>query len=135
MNIVYICITIIVCVSVLAQALILNRHGRGFETVEELIAREAANTLGLKKQTDSIIGVHNSTVEHYDKEIADIISKLENITADIKRLDAEVKYQQTRMNVVYPWYENSVYRIQNGGVDWAAQYPDQDQEEEHEETE
>jgi signal transduction histidine kinase len=72
------------------------------------------------QRIDNIITIHNATVEHYDDEIDQIVKRLNEITADIQRLDAEMKYQQTRMNTVYPWFENSEYGAKaNAGVKWA----------------
>lgn len=103
--------------------------------IEETQLRQiGADTTAQKmidQRIDNIITVHNSTVEHYDSEIDKIIARMNEITADIQRLDAEMKYQQTRMNTVYPWFENSEYGTKaNAGVKWAPEFPTQ--EEEHE---
>lgn len=71
------------------------------------------------KRNISIIG---GQADSGSAEIDGIINRLNEITADIGRMDAEVKYQQTRMNVVYPWFENSEYNTKkNGGVPWASE--------------
>lgn len=129
LTIVYGLITAIVCLTVAGIVLALLKHDKLFESFEELIAKEAANNIGQQKRSDNIVAIHNATVSHYDKEIADIIGKLEAITAEISRLGTELKYQQTRMNVVYPWFERSEYNPKRtGGVEWADQYPDREEE-------
>lgn len=129
LTIVYGLITAIVCLTVAGIIMTLLKHDKLFENIEELIAKEAANNIGQQKRADNIVAIHNATVNHYDKEIADIIEKMEHITEEISRLDTELKYQQTRMNVVYPWFENSEYNPKRtGGVEWADQYPDQEEE-------
>jgi hypothetical protein len=103
--------------------------------IEETQLRQiGADTTAQKmidQRIDNIITIHNATVEHYDSEIDKIIARMNEITADIQRLDTEMKYQQTRMNTVYPWFENSEYGTKaNAGVKWAPEFPTQ--EEEHE---
>lgn len=126
LTIVYGLITAIVCLTVAGIIMTLLKYSKLFESFEELIAKEAANNIGQQKRSDNIVAIHNATVSHYDKEIADIIEKMEHITEEISRLDTELKYQQTRMNVVYPWFERSEYNPKNGGVPWAKDHPDQE---------
>ena len=77
---------------------------------------------GLENRIDRYIETHNATVDHYDQQID-----------EIQRLDAEMKYQQTRMNTVYPWFENSEYGVKaNAGVKWAPEFTTQ--EDEHEQS-
>ncbi len=105
--------------------------------IEETQLRQiGADTTAQKmidQRIDNIITIHNATVEHYDNEIDKIVTRMNEITADIQRLDAEMKYQQTRMNTVYPWFENSEYGAKaNTGVKWAPEFPTQ--EDEHEQS-
>ena len=100
--------------------------------IEETQLRQiGADTTAQKmidQRIDNIITVHNSTVEHYDDEIDKIIARMNEITEGIQRLDAEMKYQQTRMNTVYPWFENSEYGAKaNVGVKWAPEFPTQEE--------
>lgn len=93
--------------------------------IESLTVTKAA----LEQRINNTVAGSNFIVDHYDKEFAEITKKLEDIAKDIGRLDAEMKYQQARMNTVYPWFENSEYNTKkNGGVPWAKEYPDQEEE-------
>ena len=98
------------------------------ETQLRQIGADTTERKLIDQRIDNIITVHNSSIEHYDSEIDQIIKQLNEITADIQRLDAEMKYQQTRMNTVYPWFENSEYGTKaNAGVKWAPEFPTQEE--------
>jgi septal ring factor EnvC (AmiA/AmiB activator) len=59
--------------------------------IEETQLRQiSADTTAQKmidQRIDNIITVHNSSIEHYDSEIDQIIKQLNEITADIARMD------------------------------------------------
>lgn len=120
-------------VSIALIAWTVARHNKSLDRLEELdmkmVASLTTSNTDLNKRIDNVTTIHNATVEHYDEEFDGIIDRLNLIVEDIKRLDTELKYQQTRMNVVYPWFENSEYNIKpNTGVEWAQEYPTQEEE-------
>lgn len=127
----------LIVVGLAAMVAMVYSQSNTVRRIEETQLRQiGADTTAQKmidQRIDNIITVHNSTVEHYDSEIDKIIKQLNEITADIQRLDAEMKYQQTRMNTVYPWFENSEYGVKaNAGVKWAPEFTTQ--EDEHEQS-
>ena len=121
-------ILIWLAVLVLGAAVIDQR--KAFAKLEEIEMRSISSLTTIKKdmdkRMDGFVDIHNASVDHYDKEIEEIVQKMEKITEDIKRLDTELKYQQVKMNVVYPWFENSEYNSKSAGVPWAKDYPDQE---------
>ena len=124
-------ILIWLAVLVLGAAVLDQR--KAFAKLEEIEMRSISSLTTIKKdmdkRMDGFVSIHNASVDHYDKEIEEIVQKMEKITEDIKRLDTELKYQQTKMNVVYPWFENSEYNTnRNTGVPWAKDYPDQEEQ-------
>lgn len=82
------------------------------------ITKEAMNT-----RIDNYISTHNATVEHYDKEIDDIIKKMEHITEEIARIDHDEKDLRR-------YYINYKEPVDTGaGVPWAPSCPDQEEHE------
>ena len=123
----------LIVVGLSAMVAMVYSQGNTVHRIEETQLRQiGADTTAQKlidQRIDNIITVHNSSIEHYDNEIDQIVKRLNEITADIQRLDAEMKYQQTRMNTVYPWFENSEYGTKaNAGVKWAPEFPSQEEE-------
>lgn len=117
-------------------AMVYNQSNTVRRIEETQLKQISADTTERKltdQRIDNIITIHNASIEHYDSEIDKIIARMNEITTDIQRLDAEMKYQQTQMNTVYPWFENSEYGTKaNSGVKWAPEF--QTQEEEHEQS-
>lgn len=121
----------LIAIAILVLGAVALDHRADLKRIEEIEMRSINSLTTVKQnieaQIDNVITGHNATVTHYDKEIEETLARLEAIAADIKRLDTEVKYQQTKMNVVYPWFENSEYNInRNAGVTWAKDFPDQE---------
>ena len=54
----------------------------------ENIDKRITNT---HERIDNIITIHNANVDHYDSEINQIIARMEQITADIARIDKDEK--------------------------------------------
>lgn len=71
----------------------------------------------LDKRVDDIINVHNASIDHYDSEIDDIIKRMNQIIADIHRIDHDEKeIRQYYINFRDPAENKS-------GVLWAKEYP------------
>jgi len=88
------------------------------ETIE-IIDKRITNA---HERIDNIITIHNANVDHYDNEIDQIITRIDQITADIARIDNDEKELRR-------YYVNFREPVQsNGGVDWAPEFPSQEEE-------
>lgn len=123
-----IAIMILGAIILLGIAFGIAENARNIEHLEYIQAKQI-ESLSLTKaemntRLDNYISTHNATVEHYDKEIDDIIKKMEHITEEIRRID----HDERDLRSYYVNYRTP--EVPNGGVPWAKDYPDQ--EEEHE---
>lgn len=88
------------------------------ETIK-IIDKRITNT---HERIDNIITIHNANVDHYDNEINQIIARMDQITADIARIDHDEKDLRR-------YYVNYKQPVDTGaGVTWAKDYPDQEVE-------
>lgn len=122
-------ITIVLALFAVSIALIaftVAKHNKSLDRLEELdmkmVASLTTSNTDLNKRIDNVTTIHNATVEHYDAEIDEIIERLEQITADIARIDRDEKDLRT-------YYVN--YRspaLPSAGVEWAERFPTQEEE-------
>lgn len=71
-------------------AMVYSQSGTVRRIEETQLRQIGADTTAQKmidQRIDNIITVHNSSIEHYDSEIDQIIKQLNEITADIARMD------------------------------------------------
>ena len=132
----------LIVVGLAAMVAMVYSQGNTVHRIEETQLRQiGADTTAQKmidQRIDNIITVHNSTVEHYDErldekddEIKMIISRLDQIVADIAELNKEHISDHRDLVDIRMRYINYREPVQsNGGVDWAPEFPTQ--EEEHE---
>lgn len=118
-------ILIWLAVLVLGAAVIDQR--KAFTKLEEIEMRSISSLTTIKqdmdKRMDGFVDIHNASVDHYDKEIEEIVQKMEKITEDIARIDHDEKDLRK-------YYVNYTSRIDTGaGVSWAKDYPDREEEE------
>lgn len=87
---------------------------------DKAIAESVSNN---RKQLENLRSGHNTAVDIYDKDISDIVAKLEQITREISKLDAmETRIRQAdakaseaeKMMIL-----NGFNAKENGGVPWA----------------
>lgn len=91
----------------------------------ENIDKRITNT---HERIDNVITVHNAAIEHYDSEIDQIITRLNEITADIARIDKDEKeIRSYYINFRTPTHPNGGYA---GG--FVCKDDQDEQEEEHE---
>ena len=118
----------LIVVGLSAMVAMVYSQGNTVHRIEETQLRQiGADTTERKlidQRIDNIITVHNSSIEHYDSEIDQIINRLNEITADIARIDNDEK----ELRRYYVNFREPVHG--NGGVDWAPEFPTQ--EDEHE---
>ena len=117
-------ILIWLAVLVLGAAIIDQR--KAFTKLEEIEMRSISSLTTIKqdmdKRMDGFIDIHNASVDHYDKEIEEIVQKMEKIAVDIARIDHDEKDLRK-------YYVNYTSRIDTGaGVTWAKDYPDQEEQ-------
>lgn len=74
----------------------------------------------IDQRINNIITIHNAAIEHYDNEIDQIVARMDQITADIARIDNDEK----ELRRYYVNYRTPVQS--NGGVDWAPEFPSQE---------
>ena len=73
----------------------------------ENIDKRITNT---HERIDNVITVHNAAIEHYDSEIDQIINRLNEITADIARIDKDEKeIRSYYINFRTPTHPNGGY--------------------------
>lgn len=101
--------------------------------IEETQLRQiGADTTAQKmidQRIDNIITVHNASIEHYDSEIDRILKQLNEITADIARMDSMTAQDHRDLVDIRMRYVNYREPVQNnGGVDWAPEFPTQEEE-------
>ena len=93
----------------------------------ENIDKRITNT---HERIDNVITVHNAAIEHYDSEIDQIITRLNEITADIARIDKDEKeIRSYYINFRTPTHPNGGYA---GG--FVCKDDQDEQEEEHEQS-
>ena len=115
-------ILIWLAVLVLGAAIIDQR--KAFTKLEEIEMRSISSLTTIKqdmdKRMDGFVSIHNASVDHYDKEIEEIVQKMEKITEDIARIDHDEKDLRR-------YYVNYTSRTDTGaGVSWAKDFPDQE---------
>ena len=111
---------VIVAFGLLGAAMILRRHEQTFDQMMELITNQTTNHLKTVRDADNrmdkIVNIHNACIDHYDDEIDQIIARMDQITADIERIDREQKDLRT-------YYVNYREPLQdNSGVNWSKSY-------------
>ena len=118
-------ILIWLAVLVLGAAIIDQR--KAFTKLEEIEMRSISSLTTIKqdmdKRMDGFVSIHNASVDHYDKEIEEIVKKMEKITEDIARIDHDEKDLRK-------YYVNYRKPNDNFGVNWAGNYVEKDDEEE-----
>lgn len=117
-------ILIWLAVLVLGAAIIDQR--KAFTKLEEIEMRSISSLTTIKqdmdKRMDGFVSIHNASVDHYDKEIEEIIQRMEKITEDIARIDHDEKDLRK-------YYVNYTSRTDTGaGVSWAKDFPDQEEQ-------
>lgn len=128
-----IAIMILGAIILLGIAFGIAENARNIEHLEYIQAKQI-ESLSLTKaemntRLDNYITTHNATVEHYDKEIDDIIKKMEHITEEIARID----HDERDLRSYYVNYRTP--EVPNGGVPWAKDIKCKDDgEEEHEQS-
>lgn len=76
------------------------------ETIE-IIDKRITNA---HERIDNIITIHNANVDHYDNEIDQIIARMDQITADIARIDKDEKeIRSYYINFRTPTHPNGGY--------------------------
>jgi len=76
------------------------------ETIE-IIGKRITNA---HERIDNIITIHNANVDHYDNEIDQIITRIDQITADIARIDNDEKeLRRYYVNFRTPTHPNGGY--------------------------
>lgn len=91
----------------------------------ENIDKRITNT---HERIDNVITVHNANVDHYDNEINQIIARMDQIVADIARIDKDEKeIRSYYINFRTPTHPNGGY---TGG--FVCKDDQDEQEEEHE---
>ena len=99
------------------------------ETQLKQISADTTAQKMIDKRIDNIITVHNSAIEHYDSEIDQIIARMDQITADIARMDQMTAQDHRDLVDIRMRYINYRTPVQsNGGVDWAPEFPSQEEE-------
>ena len=111
-------------------------QGNTVRRIEETQLRQiGADTTAQKmidQRIDNIITVHNSSIEHYDSEIDQIIKQLNEITADIARIDQMTAQDHRDLVDIRERY--ILYREPkhpNGGYTGGFVCKDDQEEEEH----
>ena len=104
----------LIVVSFAAMVAMVYSQGNTVRRIEETQLRQiSADTTAQKmidQRVDNIITVHNSTVEHYDDEIDKIIARMNEITADIARIDKDEKeIRSYYINFRTPTHPNGGY--------------------------
>lgn len=117
-------ILIWLAVLVLGAAIIDQR--KAFTKLEEIEMRSISSLTTIKqdmdKRMDGFVSIHNASVDHYDKEIEEIIQRMKKITEDIARIDRDEKDLRR-------YYVNYKQPVDTGaGVTWAKDYPDQEEQ-------
>ena len=115
-----------------ALAFVIYRQSNQIGKIEEIQLKQIASAAEAKKGADQRIGniitVHNSSIEHYDSEIDQIIKQLNEITADIARMDQMTAQDHRDLVDIRMRYINYREPVQNnGGVDWAPEFPTQEE--------
>ena len=115
-------ILVTLAVLVLGAAVIDQR--KAFTKLEEIEMRSISSLTTIKqdmdKRMDGFVSIHNASVDHYDKEIEEIVQKMEKITEDIARIDHDEK----DLRRYYVNYKQPV--VSDHGVEWAKDFPDQE---------
>lgn len=118
-------ILIWLAVLVLGAAIIDQR--KAFTKLEEIEMRSISSLTTIKqdmdKRMDGFVSIHNASVDHYDKEIEEIIQRMNKITEDIARIDHDEKDLRK-------YYVNYRKPNDNFGVNWAGNYVEKDDEDE-----
>ena len=100
------------------------------ETQLKQISADTTAQKLIDRRIDNIITVHNSAIEHYDSEIDQIIARMDQITADIARIDKDEKeIRSYYINFRTPTHPNGGYA---GG--FVCKDDQDEQEEEHEQS-
>lgn len=117
-------ILVTLAVLVLGAAIIDQR--KAFTKLEEIEMRSISSLTTIKqdmdKRMDGFVSIHNASVDHYDKEIEEIVQKMEKITEDIARIDHDEK----DLRRYYVNYKQPV--VSDHGVEWAKDFPDQEEQ-------
>ena len=115
-------ILIWLAVLVLGAAVIDQR--KAFTKLEEIEMRSISSLTTIKKdmdkRMDGFVDIHNASVDHYDKEIEEIIERMNQITEEVKRIDRDEK----DLRRYYVNYKQPV--VSDHGVEWAKDFPDQE---------
>lgn len=84
-------IMILGAIILLGIAFGIAENARNIEHLEYVQAKQIESLTitkeALTKRIDNYVSTHNAAIEHYDKEIDDIIKKMEHITEEIARID------------------------------------------------
>lgn len=101
------------------------RIRKGEETLHTLTAVHNSNTKNIRSRIEAIEStqkLEQTRRSNADDQIEQILIQLSEISESIGKLDVQMDYQQNRMNVMYPWFENSEYNPKRtGGVPWASE--------------
>ena len=115
-------ILIWLAVLVLGAAVIDQR--KAFTKLEEIEMCSISSLTTIKKdmdkRMDGFVDIHNASVDHYDKEIEEIIERMNQITEEVKRIDHDEK----DLRRYYVNYKQPV--VSDHGVEWAKDFPDQE---------
>jgi len=114
-------------------AMVYSQSGTVRRIEETQLRQIGADTTAQKlidQRIDNIITVHNSNVDHYDSEINQIIARMDQITADIARIDKDEKeIRSYYINFRTPTHPNGGY---TGG--FVCKDDQDEQEDEHEQS-
>lgn len=114
-----------------ALAFVIYRQSNQIGKIEEIQIKQIASAAEAKKDADqridNIITAHNATVSRYDErldekddEVKMIISRLDQIAADIARMDSMTAQDHRDLVDIRMRYINYRTPVQSkGGVDWA----------------
>ena len=124
----------LIVVGLSAMVAMVYSQGNTVRRIEETQLRQIGADTTAQKMIDqrinNIITVHNSSIEHYDSEIDHIINRLNEITADIARIDKDEKeIRSYYINFRTPTHPNGGY---TGG--FVCKDDQDEQEDEHEQS-
>lgn len=122
----------LIVVGLAAMVAMVYSQSNTVRRIEETQLRQiGADTTAQKmidQRIDNIITVHNSSIEHYDSEIDQIIARMDQITSDIARIDNDEKeLRRYYVNFRTPTHPNGGY---TGG--FVCRDDQDEQEDEHE---
>ena len=104
----------LIVVGLAAMVAMVYSQGNTVHRIEETQLRQIGADTTERKLTDqridNIITIHNSSIDHYDSEIDKIIARMNEITADIARIDKDEKeIRSYYINFRTPTHPNGGY--------------------------